>query len=250
MKINRIHTYWIVVCSIFVTLRVSLIILTKDLFGTLSRGFLDKYCRQWAAKMLKLIKLTYTVTDPYKLTLKPNRAYIIMSNHASLYDIPLIMLALPGSIRMIAKKELFRVPIWGRALKHSEFISIDRVRGKQALRDLKHAQQKLEDGIVIWIAPEGTRSRTGKLAPFKKGGFILARQTKAIIIPVGIRGAGKILPPKTLDLHIKEHVEIHLGKPIDTTEYKVTDRDLLIQDVANSISKAANIEQPCIVHKR
>jgi 1-acyl-sn-glycerol-3-phosphate acyltransferase len=205
---------------------------------------MDEYSRRWATNILKLIKLTYTVVDPHQLTLNSNRAYIVMSNHASLYDIPLIMLALPGSIRMMAKKELFRVPIWGRAMKHSEFIPIDRSHGRRALRDLKYAKKKLEDGIVIWIAPEGTRSRTGRLQPFKKGGFMLAKQANAIIIPVGIRGAGKILPPKTLDLHIKEHVEIHLGKPIDTTEYKVTDRDLLIQDVANSISKAANIEQP------
>ena len=134
------------------------------------------------------------------------------------------------------------MPIWGRAMKRSEYIPIDRKHGRQALKDLKYAKVKMEDGIVIWIAPEGTRSKTGKLNAFKKGGFLLARQAKAIIVPVGIRGANKILPPKTTDINIGEYVEVHIGKPIDSAEYKAADRDALINDVRNSILQQAGIK--------
>jgi len=165
-----------------------------------------------------------------------------MSNHSSLYDIPLIIQALPGDIRMMTKKELVRVPLWGTAIKHCEFAAISRADGKQVTRDLKYAKRLLESGIVLWIAPEGTRSKSGGLNIFKKGGFLLARQAKAMIIPVGIRGIGKVLPAKTLDFSLGECVEVHIGKPIDTTQYAPAQRDKLIEDVRVAIKQAADLE--------
>ncbi|MBU1927123.1 MAG: 1-acyl-sn-glycerol-3-phosphate acyltransferase [Gammaproteobacteria bacterium] len=91
----------------------------------------------------------------------------------------------------------------------------------------------------IWMAPEGTRSRTGKIQSFKKGGFMLALKTNAVIIPVGIRGADKILPPKTSNIQLNQKIEIHIGKPIDTQKYLAAQRDQLMQDVEDSIREAA-----------
>jgi 1-acyl-sn-glycerol-3-phosphate acyltransferase len=241
MKAGKIYTYWIILRSILVTLRISSAILLTDLFGKLTRKKVDRFLQKWTKQLLRLIKLSYTVVDPYHLKLDQTHTYIIMSNHSSLYDIPLIILALPGSIRMMAKTELFRVPLWGNAMKHSEFVPISRAGGKHVTRDLKYAKKVMESGIVLWIAPEGTRSRTGKLNVFKKGGFLLARQAKAIIIPVGIRGIRKVLPPKTLDFNLGEHVEVHIGKPIDTTEYAPAQRDQLVDDVRAAIEIAAGL---------
>lgn len=191
--LKKLSAYWIILQSVAITFWYSLVSLYQSRFG--SRADVDRSMRKWSAALLKVVRIKYSVSDPLHLTLVPNKSYIIMSNHASLYDIPLIFTALPGSIRMIAKKELFRVPIWGRAMQACEFPSIDRKNSAQAIKDLEYVKQKMQSGIIPWIAPEGTRSRHGGLNPFKKGGFMLALQTQATIIPVGIRGAGQVLPP-------------------------------------------------------
>jgi 1-acyl-sn-glycerol-3-phosphate acyltransferase len=117
-----------------------------------------------------------------------------------------------------------------------EFISINRHNIEQAKKDLKAAGEKMEDGIVLWIAPEGTRSRTGRLGSFKKGGFILAIETGAQIIPVGIRGSEKVLPAKTWDLYLNQQVDIHIGNPIDASAYTLKSKDDLIEAVRRELS--------------
>jgi 1-acyl-sn-glycerol-3-phosphate acyltransferase len=185
------------------------------------------------------VNLSYEVFNPNGVRFEPNRRYVIMSNHSSLYDIPLTFMALPGSIRMLTKKELFEVPIWGRGMAAGEFISIDRNNRRQAFRDLQEARKKMESGIILWVAPEGTRSRTGKLGPFKKGGFMLALQTGATIVPVGIRGANEVLPAKTTDLHVGCHAEFHVGRPIDTSRYSKKQINELMEEVENQIRELA-----------
>ena len=106
---------------------------------------------------------------------------------------------------------------------------------EQAKKDLKAAGEKMEDGIVLWIAPEGTRSRTGRLGSFKKGGFILAIETGAQIIPVGIRGSEKVLPAKTWDFYLDQQVDIHIGKPIDASAYTLENKDELIEAVRREL---------------
>jgi 1-acyl-sn-glycerol-3-phosphate acyltransferase len=167
------------------------------------------------------------------------RPVILMSNHSSLYDIPLIFTALPGSIRMLTKKELFRVPIWGRGLTAGEFISIDRKDREQAIRDLAVARDKMSSGIVLWVAPEGTRSRDGRLGEFKKGGFMLALETGATIIPIGIRGAAGVLPAKTLRFELGREAEVRIGAPIEASTYTLERRDELMEHVAEAIRELA-----------
>jgi 1-acyl-sn-glycerol-3-phosphate acyltransferase len=164
-----------------------------------------------------------------------------MSNHQSLYDIPLIFVALPGSIRMLTKRELFSVPIWGRGLEAGEFVSIDRRNRKQALRDLAEARRKMEDGIVLWVAPEGTRTRDGYLGPFKKGGFMLALETGARIVPIGIRGAADVLVPKSFHARVGCTAEVRIGEPIDAAAYSVDSREELMREVQARICELAAI---------
>jgi 1-acyl-sn-glycerol-3-phosphate acyltransferase len=147
-----------------------------------------------------------------------------------------MMLCLPGSIRMLTKKDFFDVPIWGRGLRAGEFISIDRSDLEQAKKDLAVARTMMESGIVLWIAPEGTRSRTGRLGPFKKGGFIMAIESGATIIPVGIRGSEKVLRPETLDFFLDRKVEITIGPPIEASRYSIERKDSLIDEVRGSIA--------------
>jgi 1-acyl-sn-glycerol-3-phosphate acyltransferase len=163
-----------------------------------------------------------------------------MSNHSSLYDIPLIFAALPGSIRMLTKSELFRVPIWGRGLAAGEFVSIDRSDLDRAIHDLAAARDKMIDGIVLWVAPEGTRSRDGTIGSFKKGGFMVALETGAMIVPIGIRGARDVLPARTLAFELGRTAEVHVGEPIDAAAYR-GDRRRLMADVDRRIRALAAV---------
>ena len=96
----------------------------------------DRRLRWWSKRLLDMAEVHTEVRNPHGVDLPAGRPVIIMSNHASLYDIPIIFVSLPGSIRMLTKKELFRVPIWGRGMRAGEFISIDRHDRVQAMRDL------------------------------------------------------------------------------------------------------------------
>jgi len=160
-----------------------------------------------------------------------------MGNHRSHYDIPLSVLAIPGSVRMLTKKELFKVPLWGKGMTAGEFISIDRHDFEQAKRDLAAARAKMEDGIVLWIAPEGTRSRSGRMGHFKKGGFVMAIESGATIIPMGIRGSEKVLPPKTLDFVLDQEVTIELGAPIEASSYTLENKEELMEEVRAAIAR-------------
>ncbi|MEA2101779.1 MAG: lysophospholipid acyltransferase family protein [Thermodesulfobacteriota bacterium] len=243
MKASILEKSWIMIQSALITLKTSIVGLSLRYGGRYSRGKANSELRWWAQALLDCIGATYEISDPFVTRIEPGRPYIIMSNHRCLYDIPLIYMSLPGTIRMLTKKELFRVPVWGQALKAAEFLSIDRQNHEQALKDMDYAKIIMKTGLVPWIAPEGTRSRHGtKMGPFKKGGFMLAIQTKATIIPVGIDGSEKILPANTFDFYPEKHVKIRIGKGIDASGYKIEDRDALMEEVRSSIAELSKSE--------
>ena len=236
MKASLPRKILIMLVSLYVTLRITVIVLYWTYIKCgYPRKDGDGLLHWWSNGLVNAVRIKKKVFDPFNIRIEPGKRYIIMSNHRSHYDIPLMILSLPASIRMLTKKELFRIPLWGRGMAAGEFISIDRHNIEQAKHDLKKAREKMEDGIVLWIAPEGTRSRTGRMGPYKKGGFILAIEAGAQIIPVGIRGSEKVLPPKTWEFFLDQKVDIHIGKPIDTAAYTLENKDELIEAVRREI---------------
>lgn len=204
----------------------------------MDRPWVDQTIHDWANHLLSQVKVDCKIVNPHGVEPKPGQATIIMCNHTSLYDIPISFKAFPNhSIRMLAKKELSRIPIMGKGMAAAEFPFIDRKNRHQAIKDLAYAKQLMESGIVIWIAPEGTRSKTGRLAPFKKGSFITAIEAKATIIPIGIRGAYEILPAKSTQLNLNQTAEIHIGQAIDAAQYTVADKELLVERVYQTIKE-------------
>jgi 1-acyl-sn-glycerol-3-phosphate acyltransferase len=237
MKASLPRKIIIMLVSLYVTLRITVIVLYwTTIKGGYPRKDGDGLLDWWSNSLVNAVRINKTIFDPFNIRIEPGKRYIIMSNHRSHYDIPLTILSLPASIRMLTKKELFRIPLWGRGMAAGEFISIDRNNIEQAKQDLKKARAKMEDGIVLWIAPEGTRSRNGRMGTFKKGGFLLAIDAGAQIIPVGIRGSEKVLPPKTWDFFLDQKVDVHIGKPIDASAYTVERKDELIEAVRREIS--------------
>lgn len=235
MKANKVQKWSIMLRSAGITLWSSIVVLFRHWTGRLTREWFDGYRVRWARRLLACVKVNYHITNPHQVKIDDEHSYVIMSNHASHYDIPLLFVTFPKGLRMIAKKELFKVPVWGPAMKSGEIMVIDRQDRRQAIKDLAVVKEKMASGIIPWIAPEGTRTRTGKLEPFKKGGFMIALETGATIIPVGIKGSGAILPPATWEFGVKESVEINIGKTIDASQYTRKQRDQLMHDVEAAI---------------
>ena len=237
MKAKFFKKLWIMIVAIYATVRISLQNIYKVyLGGGYSRAFADRIFRWYATTLCDSVRMVRTVNDPYHLKLEPGTPYMVMCNHRSLYDIPLSVESLPGSLRFLTKQELRRVPIWGKALDCGEFIFIDRSDLEKAKQSLAVARKTMESGVLLWVAAEGTRSSDGKLGTFKKGGFVIAIEAGAKIIPVGVQGTEKVLPPRTLDFYLDQKVTFNIGAPIDASRYTMEERDQLIEEVHNAMA--------------
>jgi 1-acyl-sn-glycerol-3-phosphate acyltransferase len=181
--------------------------------GRLTRDAIDARARRFGGFVVARLGIDLRVTGAEQVP--PGRAYVYMSNHQSHLDIPILYASLPSpTIRMVGKKELFEIPLWGPALRQAEFIEIDRGDRAQALGAMKRAAELVGDGVSVYLAPEGTRSRDGRLGELKRGGFHLAVGTGAPIVPVAIRGTIDVLPRGTKKMHAGLPVTVEIGAPI------------------------------------
>ena len=132
-----------------------------------------------------------------KLTGRQNipagKAVIFMSNHQSYVDIPTLFY-MPGQFKWMADEGLFSIPVFGWAMRMAGYVRVRRGDARAAVRALNQAKQLLAQGISVFIFPEGTRSRTGVMARFQSGGFRLAQETGAPIVPVVVAGTRQLLP--------------------------------------------------------
>ncbi len=238
MQAGKIQSLWIIIVSFWYMADTCGRAIWKAVRGTISRQWCNIELQRWAKRMLSLLRIHCKIVNPHGVQPKSGQATILMCNHSSLFDIPLSLQAFPNaSIRMLAKKELSYIPIMGGGMVAAEFPFIDRKNRRQALQDLDQVKHLLESGIVMWIAPEGTRSPTGALGKFKKGGFITAIQTQATIIPMGIRGANRILPARSRQFCLDQHAELHIGKPIDASHFSLENKDELIETVFHAMQQ-------------
>lgn len=245
MKISKLYTSWILLRSYWITGYYSILAISKGFVGRPSRAWVDQLLDNWVTHLLQLVNAECRVINPYQVRIEPGKPTIIMCNHTSAYDIPICYKVFPNiSMRMLAKKELSRVPLLGRGMKAAEFPFVDRKNRSQAIKDLAYARELMESGIVLWIAPEGTRSMTGKLLPFKKGGFITAINTKATIIPIAIRGAYEILPPRSFRFNLNQQAEVHIGEPINAADYSLENKEALVERVHAQIKSLAGETSP------
>ncbi len=222
----------------FTMIRSCLPAIIKQAMHCLDPKWVDFEMTRWSKRLLAAPKVNYQIHNPHQVTLQPGVPYIVMCNHTSHYDIPLSVMAFPNQrIRMLAKRELRKVPLMGKAMDVSMFPFIDRQNRAQAQQDLETVKAYMQQGIIIWIAPEGTRSRDGHLGPFKKGGFITAIQANAQIIPLGIDGANHVLPAKTWRFRLHQPVTVNIGQPIDASQYDLQQKDVLLQRVRQAITQ-------------
>ena len=237
---SRLRIIWVAFLTGLYTFTSSMKITFISLLVKNNRPHIDKIMLQWAKNVLGSIKLSLNVSGKENLIVDKDTRVIVMCNHSSLYDIPVAIQALNISFRFVAKKEMFKIPVLGTAIKHAEFISIDRKNHEQAIKDLDRAKEKMLDGITLWMAPEGTRSRDGKLAKFKKGGFHIALDTAATIIPIVIKDIHKVQAGDEMKIFLNQTIDVEICKPIDSQNYTHDNRLKLIDDVRNSMLLALN----------
>lgn len=204
--------------------------------GRLDRDICDRRLAVWADTALRLADAQVDVAGIEHLD--PGRTHILMSNHQSAYDIFTLFVAFPYSMRMIAKKEMFRLPIMAGAMRAAEFVELDRSDRDRAFAALEAAKETMRSGINIWIAPEGTRSVDGALLPFKKGGFMMALQTEFSILPVTIDGTRDILPSKDFRVQKGRRARVTFHGPVDPGEYGEEGRPELMAEVRRRIDSA------------
>jgi 1-acyl-sn-glycerol-3-phosphate acyltransferase len=167
--------------------------------------------------------------------LEPGASYVFLSSHQSYMDIPAMLGYLPVQLRIAAKKPLFKIPFMGWHLARAGHIPIDRSSTQNAVTSMRRAALYIRDGICAFVFPEGTRSPDGALHAFKKGGFKLAIQAGAPIVPVTILGSRQVLPKDSI-IFRPGPVDMYVDKPIQTAGLKDEDLDELMREVRAAIA--------------
>lgn len=191
--------------------------------------------RAWARSILFVSGIHVHVNGLENLNV--DGSCILMPNHQSNFDIPVLLGCLPIQFRWLAKAELFKIPIFGRGMRGCGYISIDRSNRKSAFQSLAEAAAKIRNGVSVLIFPEGTRSRDGRILPFKKGGFVLSVDAGVPIVPIVIFNTWSIMPKDRLRIRTQS-VRMDILAPIPTSGYTRKTKDDLMNSVRNTICNA------------
>ncbi|MBW1979851.1 MAG: 1-acyl-sn-glycerol-3-phosphate acyltransferase [Deltaproteobacteria bacterium] len=227
---------------------ISLIVLTPSLslitipiaFVTKSGRIPHLIARFWSRCLLLASGIRLEVEGLENID--PQQSYVFAANHQSQFDIFALLVSLPVQFRWLAKAELFRIPIFGSAMKGAGYIPIDRSDRKAAFKSIDVAAAQVRRGTSIVIFPEGTRSVDGKLRSFKKGGFFLAIKSKRPIVPISISGSHKILAKGSFRVH-SGTITIKIGKPIATASLNPQDREWLIPEIRRRIQENLPLDE-------
>ncbi len=166
---------------------------------------------------------------------------IFLSNHISTLDIWVLVPVLPPSTRFVSKRSIFWIPVLGQAMALAGFIGIDRKDRSSAIRSLSRAAEKVRGGASVVLFPEGTRSRDGKLARFKRGSFHFALEARVPVVPVSISGTYEVLTPRSIVVR-PGSVHVTFGAPIDVSPYE-GDIDGLMERVRSEIAARLTADQ-------
>jgi len=222
-----IRTTYILIWVVLSTIFWGLIAIVTSYF-TRTGNPVHIVARIWARGILFVSRIKVTVNGLKNID--PTQSYVYMSNHQSNFDIPVLLAYLPVQFRWLAKAELFKIPIFGRAMRGAGYVKIDRFNQKAAFESINEAAGKMKNGVSVMIFPEGTRSLDGNIRSFKKGGFVMAVDAGVPIVPVVLKGTWPIMDKSSLRINNGE-VSLNIETPIATTDYTRENKDDLIQRV-------------------
>ena len=222
-----LQTLIIVVWTLLATVVIGIMVIIYSFFSRTGNGP-HLLARFWANSILWVSRVKVRVSGAERLD--PEKSYIYMPNHQSNADIPLLLGRLPVQFRWLAKAELFKIPIFGRAMRGVGYISIDRSNRKSAFESLARAAATIRNGTSVLIFPEGTRSRDGRILPFKKGGFVLSVDSGRPIVPIIIRGTRDIIPKGHFMIR-PAPVSMEILEPVETAGYTRKTKDQLLEKI-------------------
>jgi len=216
------------------TLFASIVVMVALVFDRNSPVF-HWTTRVFSKLVLRLFGIRVTLRRAENAAIVPPCVYL--SNHASMFDIPALISAIPDTIHIVLKEELTKVPFWGWALRMGPYIIINRSKWREARQSLEAAAEKVRSGKSVLLFPEGTRTRDGKLQPFKRGAFALASEAGVPIIPVAVNNTFGILPKGSWVVRPAD-IEVVLGQQIlpDRSDGKSGDLELM-EKVRKAIEK-------------
>lgn len=222
------------------TIRIALVALWTFFWTALalliylvSRGYrvpLTLARRIWAPGALAILGARLKVEGVERIDF--TKAYLLVANHTSQLDIPVLFGALPTPLRFLAKEELRRIPLVGQFISAMGMIFIDRDRSESARGSIDRLADSLQQGNCLMAFPEGTRSRNGELRDFKTGVFVAAIKSGVPVVPILIEGAASILPSGTVEVR-PGAVRVRAGEPLATAHLTLDDRRALA-DLAHS----------------
>lgn len=233
-----------------VAVTIPLIFVSTVLLGAASmlayafglRGAFQYRCMQvWARTLLAVSFVRVSASGLEKLD--PDRAYVFCSNHLSYMDPPIILACVRHRVLFVAKQSLFRIPVFGWAMRAVGNIAINRDNPRAAARSLRQAADVLRAGVSIVIFPEGGRSEDGELQPFRSGAFRLAIDLQAPVVPIAVVGSHEILSPGSINIR-SGRVRVIVGSPIETRGMESRQRVALMTEVRERIAGILRMHEP------
>jgi len=221
------------------TLSCSVMAMIGGLYDPYSK-MVNLSARMWTKSMLLFAGVRLKVYGIEKV--KKGQPYIFMSNHQSNFDVFSIFSIFNRTVRFIAKKELFNIPIFGWALYLSGTVRVDRSNRKKAIESIRTAFEKYKERVSLIIFPEGTRSPDGNIQDFKMGGFVMSIDTGLPIVPISVTGTRSILPKNSYKLK-PGIVKIYISDPVDPAKYNYDSRKQYAEDVKKVIIEGLNQEK-------
>jgi 1-acyl-sn-glycerol-3-phosphate acyltransferase len=232
----RIRSVFSILGIVIATVSLGLVAIIAGIFRVRDRpgGVYDWVPRTWSKIILPIAGIKVTVHGRENAGAGDPRVFI--SNHLSLFDVPCLSSVLPRN-RFVAKAELFKIPIFGAAIRAAGMVEIQRDNKRAAFDAYKIAGEKIRSGMSIVVFPEGTRGTEYPLSQFKKGPFILAIAAGVPIVPVITHGTREIVRKHEVIVR-PGNVDIHFLEPVPTAGLKYEDRDQLTELVRDRMVEA------------
>lgn len=203
----------------------------------------NRAARMWAKGLLWTSWIRLEVRDAAFVgrTSGPGDRFVIMANHQSLFDIPALLAAIPGQSRFVAKRSLFRIPVFGWAMALGGFIPVDRKDRSTAKDSFTAALDKLSRGASIVVFPEEIRSLGGKVLPFRRGGFLMALKSGLPVVPVGLHGTLAVQSRRSFLIR-PQTVTVHFGEAMALAGRSIRELPALTAEVRERVATLAGTE--------